>query len=447
MDVASGRLLRSFDPVGAPVNRAIDALATLRERLASGVGPLLNTFDRGNPIDPDLDPPPSLAAYREFVAGINVGRLGDWAAESQHYREAARIDSTFAAPLVQLAFRAAIFDECAVTDSVARVLQPRRAHLSPWNRFTIDAFRAFCQGDPGEVVHQAELRYAAYPHSGSARAHFARALAHNNQPRALREVLLHMNPEHDFGWYDSAKDVWPRYWWLMAGTWHVLGGYEKELEITNRWVDSSALEWRDTRARAFAALGRDSDAVALTNLMTHNADELLGVSMELAAHGHQRAARVVAESLLARLDSTTPADWSRAWDAASADRLLERAAAEQMALESVTVGDVDTVTWLEREGRLAVLRGDTAGAERIDRQLAKQSDRPLRSPLVRATAIVSRAHIAAGFGRRERAVDLLADAQSRGIFPMGSSYAYHADPLLAPLRGYPPFEALLHPDQ
>ena len=38
------------------------------------------------------------------------------------------------------------------------------------------------------------------------------------------------------------------------------------------------------------------------------------------------------------------------------------------------------------------------------------------------------------------AVAFLADANPR------SSQEYHADPLLASLRGYPPFEALLKPD-
>ena len=42
MDVASGRILRSFDPVGAPVERATDALEALRERIAGGLGPLVN---------------------------------------------------------------------------------------------------------------------------------------------------------------------------------------------------------------------------------------------------------------------------------------------------------------------------------------------------------------------------------------------------------------------
>ena len=60
--------------------------------------------------------------------------------------------------------------------------------------------------------------------------------------------------------------------------------------------------------------------------------------------------------------------------------------------------------------------------------------------------ILARAHIAAGLGRREQAVALLQEASARGMLDLGSSHAFHADLLLAPLRGYPPFDALLMPD-
>ncbi len=93
-----------------------------------------------------------------------------------------------------------------------------------------------------------------------------------------------------------------------------------------------------------------------------------------------------------------------------------------------------------------MLLADTARAERIDSILAEQSNRPLRDPWVRGAEILARAHIAAGLGRREQAVALLQEASARGRFGLGSSHAFHADLLLAPLRGYPPFDALLKPD-
>jgi hypothetical protein len=60
--------------------------------------------------------------------------------------------------------------------------------------------------------------------------------------------------------------------------------------------------------------------------------------------------------------------------------------------------------------------------------------------------MLARAQLAAGFGRREQAVERLHEARSRGWFPLGSAHVYHMDPLLAPLRAYPPFESLLQPD-
>ncbi len=77
----------------------------LGDAIASGLGALVNPANQFFPVDPDLIPPPNYAAYREFIAGLRQGVLGD-EAELQHYRRAAELDSTFVAPLVQLAYRA-----------------------------------------------------------------------------------------------------------------------------------------------------------------------------------------------------------------------------------------------------------------------------------------------------------------------------------------------------
>jgi DNA-binding SARP family transcriptional activator len=105
IDVATGRVLRSLEPIGAPMERATDALELLRRRVAAGLSPLVNGLDRGFPVDPDLVVPPSLPAYREFVAGLKQAQLfGDWEVAAQQYRRAATMDTTFVAPLIQLAF-------------------------------------------------------------------------------------------------------------------------------------------------------------------------------------------------------------------------------------------------------------------------------------------------------------------------------------------------------
>jgi hypothetical protein len=171
----------------------------------------------------------------------------------------------------------------------------------------------------------------------------------------------------------------------------------------------------------------------------------LDMATELAVHGHPRTAMAIAESLLARFDLEPDTGWSRASDIAWANRLLGRTQHERDALEHIAGSDADTLAKLEAMARIAVLLADTAQAEMIDSVLKEQSDRPLRNPWARGALILVRAHIAAGFGGREQAVSLLRDASARGRLGWGS-HAFHEDLLLLPLRGYPPFEALLKPD-
>jgi hypothetical protein len=449
MDVASGRVLRSFDPVGAPVERAMDALEALRERIAGGLSPLVNPMFWGGPIDPDLVSPPGLPAYREFVAGL---KGSDWGAEAEHYRLAARLDSTFVAPLIQLAFRAMSNDECSITDSIGAVLDRRRDQLTAWNRITIDLLRAECRGDMAQAVRLLGQRYRAYPQSLFAQGFYAtQGLLASNQPRAAREILragreilLRSDPQEAIGWE-------PWYWSTMAATWHMTGDHAAELGITDRWRDSAAVERDWVREPALAALGREREVMALlASSAGVSVDSVAGhqldIATELAVHGHLRPAMAIAESLLARFDLEPDTGWSRASNIAWANRLLGRTQHERDALEQIARSDADTLEKLEAEGRIAVLLADTARAGRIDSILAEQSHRPLRNPWVRASHIRARAHIAAGFGRREQAVSLLRDASARGRFGWGSSHEYHADLLLAPLRGYPPFDALLKPD-
>jgi hypothetical protein len=137
---------------------------------------------------------------------------------------------------------------------------------------------------------------------------------------------------------------------------------------------------------------------------------------------------------------------SRTANVAWANRLLGRTAAEQGALEQIARSDADTLAKLEAQARIAVVLADTARAESIDSVLKERSERPLRNPWSRSAEILARARIAAGFGRRERAVALLRDASARGMLHVSPSHAFHEDLLLLPLRGYPPFDALLHPD-
>ena len=450
VDVPSGRVLRSFAPLGSPIDAPAGALEGLREAIAAGLGALIDPANDVSPVDPDLVPPPSYPAYREFIAGLKSRTQDDWEAESRHYRRSAELDSGFTAPLIQLAYRGMLRDECQTTDSIATALDGRRARLTAWDRFTIDLLRARCRGDMATAVRLLGQRYQAYPGSATATRQYESALQRSNQLRAAQRVLRGLGPDLTAR-PDSSDEDFGIYWLWLAASHHMLGQYREEIEITDRWHDSSDADWQVTRGRALAALGREAEALDLIqSLSARSIDSVatpsLAVAAELAAHGHQRAAMAVAESTLRRLELGSGVEPARTRNVALANRLLGRRDQERLALEQIVRRDPDSLAVLEAEGRVAVLLADTAAAEQVDRALAVQSDRPLRIPTVRGALIVARAHIAAGFGRRDKAVTLLRDAKARGMLPFGPSHAYHADPLLAPLRGYPPFDALLVPD-
>jgi hypothetical protein len=230
-------------------------------------------------------------------------------------------------------------------------------------------------------------------------------------------------------------------------TWHMTGDYREELAITDRWRDSAAGEWREMRGRALAALGREREVKELLatgdTALESFAGEWLRNAAELAAHGHPRTATALAESVLTRLQLEPDTGWVLR-SLVEVDRLLGRPEHERSVLEQIASAGIDTLDGLEVRARIALLSGDTAQAERIYSGLAEWSSQPLMAPWLRTSLILVRARMAAGLGRREEAVDLLRTPRG-GVY--GASPAeYHFDPLLAPLRGYPPFEALLKPD-
>jgi DNA-binding SARP family transcriptional activator len=445
IDVASGRVLRSLEPVGTSLETPTAALEALREAIAAGLSPLVNADYRGWPVDPDLVVPPNFAAYREFVAALRQGTYGNSEAEVEHLRRAARLDSTFVAPLVQLAFLATWRDDCGLTDSIGGVLDARMKELTGWDRLTVELLQARCRGEMATAVQLLEQRYRAYPHSTAARVQYAWSLQRSNHPRAARTMLRRMDP------VDSLYGGSRGYWWYMAASRHMLGEYGAELDITDRWRDSASERWQVVRGRALAGLGREREVMELFRRMAGAAVDSvakrqLTIATELSVHGHPGAAAVVAESVLTRLEDGASPGSQRAENIAWANRLLGRPEAERDALEGIVRADTDTLTKLRAAARVAVVLADTAAAERIDGILAEESAVPLRDPWVRGAQILARAHIAAGLGRREQAVDLLQEARARGMIDLGSSHAFHIDLLLAPLRGYPPFEALLEPD-
>ena len=267
----------------------------------------------------------------------------------------------------QLAFDATWHSDetCSLTDSIGVVLEPRRDRLSTWDRLTIDLLLAYCRGEVAEAVDLLGARIEPYPRSGVAKAHYAMALEGVSRPRTAREVLLGMDPERDLGWRHSPEQVWPRYWSRLATTYHTTGEYQSELAITDRWQDSAAGEWREIRGRALAAMGREREVRELLatgdTALESFASEWLRIAAELGAHGHQRTATAMAESVLTRLEFEPDTGWVLG-SLLGVDRLLGKPEHERSVLERIAGPGIDTLDGLDVWTRLAVLSGDTGMA-------------------------------------------------------------------------------------
>src|SRR5262249_41959361 len=160
------------------------------------------------------------------------------------------------------------------------------------------------------------------------------------------------------------------------------------------------------------------------------------LTQELDFHGDSAAARIAAQRALAyfheRTDTLAPADL--VWVALRIGRRDEA----QHLLSIVRDRRWPTV-WVGATGALALAEGDTARARVMDDGVGGGP-----WPHQGGRALGERARLAAAGGDRERAVEILRPYRT-GYGPLLAMMAHLWG--MAPLRGYPPFEALLRDGQ
>ncbi len=380
--------------------------------------------------------PTSLDSYQEFARGFSA-YVDLQHAAGDHFAAAAR-DTAFTMALVMQAWAQCYIDSGRVSALIVRRLRARR--LAPLDNAMTEHLTKVLSHDLGAEYEASIAVAAAAPRS---EWRYLQAESAMQLGRAAETVQLLEAIHPDVGWLNNFSF----FWGLEARALHLLGRHERELAVTTEArsrfpTNRIVLQWQ---LKAYAALGRITavDSTIEYALTLRQKENWLDVQpmqqtvAELDAHGYHDAASRVARRTLAWV-KTQPAARQAEWATDiptflyHADSLL----AARRALERVLVVD-------SNEANLALLAVICAelGDKDTARQIGVRLGRPVASPLL-ADRLVLRAWVAASLDEREAAVAMLRDA-----FRAGYSWRslLHINPGMKHLRGYPPYEALIHP--
>jgi DNA-binding SARP family transcriptional activator/tetratricopeptide (TPR) repeat protein len=441
VDAARNRILTALPPIGAPSSRPLTAIDALRRRvmvaLAFRFDPRLRDF-------PSTSQPPTYEAYRRYVEGLAVHMRGDFRGAIREFMLAAASDSQFRAPLIVAAADYFYLDEYAVADSLVRLVSRSRERLTPFEENTLEWLQARLGGDRMKALQISREAGNLAPGTVTQLQVAFDALSVSRPHEALA-VLDGIDPDRGL-----LRESGNFYWVARTIAHHALGDHVLELRAAEqaRKRDGGSWDALFLEMRALAALGRlsalsarlDESVGMVQNGLYSPGLALILIGQDLHAHGHSAAAREVFERAVAWQRARPPEEAGTRWAQARLSHYLYLAgdwdAAQRLAAE---IAAQDTSDWDSRAllARLAARRGDRAEAELVSQKLVT-----IHEPYLFGFTTRARADVAALLGKREEAVALLRQALAEG-FPW--VYELHIDPDLESLRGYPPYEELLRP--
>jgi tetratricopeptide (TPR) repeat protein len=332
----------------------------------------------------------------------------------------------------------------AEADSVGRLVAARRARLSAYEQAYLDVLLATVRGDDEAHYRAAVAMQRAAPKSAFAAYYRGVAAMTSGRQHEADSVLGALDPS------GGALRGRIFYFQNYGAALHALGAYDRQLSLAQRAQRQypGRLIPFVPEVEALAALGRGRELLARLDVaasMRPDADRTSPVGVmtvaihELRFHGHADLVPAVRSRLLAWLDAHPPGPGD---DVARRDAAWALLAAEQWdrlppLADSLAAGSAADPETLGLRGVVLAMRGDRAGAARVDAQLVAQ-----RSPYYRRARLVARAGIAAALGDRPGAFARFREAYGPGT--LESSYA-HGAWLFDRLRDYPPFLAYLVP--
>jgi serine/threonine-protein kinase len=440
---AQGIVLAAPRPVIVPRDSSLAGIRELRERV---LGALAVQRDPRLPAGAAFaNRPPTHDAYLAFDRALSDYDAYRYTEATEGMLDAWRRDTSFTAALVYAAFAASNATDQPRADSLVREALARRGSMGAYHVAMSDHLAAFLQGD-GPRALAAALRANELAPGSRAGYNAARTLLAMNRPAEAEAMLASLDPEH------GPMRGWPAYWSQRAYAAHLLGQHEAALGFA-REMHRRHPEQRVTtvlEARALASLGRMAELDSL-----FRAAEALPPEV----YWSQGAMRTVAaEELMVHGDTLA----GMALHADAEDWLRDRLAREPGQADHrywLATALIGQRKWREADTELSRLlrteaprlrvrgmaalvaghRGDRARAERLLQDA---------TPDERGEWLAYRARLAAIFGEREEALQLLGEAIATGVrLSIGGWHWVHGAAVhdFATLRNDPELARLLAP--
>jgi hypothetical protein len=236
-EVATGRVLLYVGPIEGQADAPIEAVERLGERVTGAMASLL---------DPRLaawatvtGSPPSLAAYRLYVEGIDrftgtpigsgppapVDRIREAASL---FRQAFELDTTFAAALVWATLAHQYGGQTPGEEPLLPVLLARHERLPPWERHMTDYLAAFDRRD-WEAAFRAMKRVNELTPGSEWAWRLAATALWSRRPAVTVEILEALDPVHHWHLRD-----WPLYCGFLLPALYSLGEFQRGLVQSRR---------------------------------------------------------------------------------------------------------------------------------------------------------------------------------------------------------------------
>jgi TolB-like protein len=443
-DAATGKLLRTLSSVSGPASAPTAVLDQLNRRVVANVAQAMDTIASSLTA---YSEPPSIEAYEEMRGGI-AAYLRQDSSVFTHFERAIALDSTYATPVVLLAFSRVYrgYPEQAAREVTrARRLLDR---IAPADRAMLAHVEAQLRGDAAESLRAAQEFVRITPGSSESPLLLASIALSTGRPRLALDVLRQSDPDRGLNLGG------PYYWRYTSAALLDLGRHQQALDAAEQGLRRfpKNVSLLTLKGRALVGLGRvrelddliDATPAERGERVAAQAEQAHALAAVLRASGEPAAAAALAGGWLRRVeaarDSAARAAVARMWLLVALDRWDDAAAQAQQ---------LDARTTLDRTLRedLATVRA-AAAARRGQRAVAQQIELELAGrtgPYDLGRVSLLRARIAAHLGERNRAAALFQQALGDGLNLTTPLNRFRYDPLLFPLLGFPAFEGNLRP--